>query len=164
MEKKFENGMVDALDQATLNEVQKTIETMVIDKGYQLSMPIPKVGPKGSDSRLGVFTDAVSNVVNGVTLKIPKDISLSKEKHLRRLAARVMQRPSMKSASMYLHFLYGTILGQEKTPKVKYSEKEEKIKKARKAWKAAEAISEKLRLEYKAEKGSYYKRQVAVAA
>ena len=154
--KKFENGMVDALDQATLNEVQATIESMAAERGWRVPT-LPKVGPKKSGGRLDAFTSTVSEVFNGVVLRIPDDISLGKSKHLRRLAARVLQKPNMRNANLYLHFLYGTVLGQESTPRVKYSEKEEAIKKTRKAWKEVQEQADALHLAYKVEKGSYFK-------
>lgn len=153
MEKQFQNGMVDALDQVTLDEVQKKIESLT-EQGYRVPV-CPKVGPK--DEGL------VTRLFSGSITKLPKDLSTNKEKHLRRLAARFLSRPTWGNANVYLHFLYKKCLGQD-APKVKQSEREEKIQQARKAWKKAQAESARLLAVYKAEKGSYYKQAVMVAA
>jgi hypothetical protein len=144
--------MVDALDQATLNEVQKKIEALA-DKGYRVP-ELPVVGPKTQG--------LISGLLNGSELKLPKDLSLGKEKRLRRLAARFLSSPTWGNANAYLHFLYKKCLGLP-APRVKVSERVERIHKAREAWKRSAADTEKLRAAYRAEKGDFYKHASAVA-
>jgi len=152
MEKKFENGMVTALDQATLNEVQSKIESLTA-QGYRVPN-LPKVGPKTEGIVSGLFS--------GSAVKLPKDLSTNKEKRLKRLAARFLERPTWGNANIYLHFLYKKCIGQEKAPKVLLSEKEERIQQARKAWKKVQVEADRLRLAYKTEKGDFYKQKSAV--
>ncbi len=145
-----ENGMV-ALNQATLNEVRDSI-LLLKDKGYRVP-EIPEVADTG-----GIVT-LMKKLTGGQVYSIPKDLSKTKQKHLRRLAYRMLTRPTWCNANMYLHFLFKKCLGLDSAPKVLLSEKEEKIQKARKAWKKSAAETEKLRLAYREEKGDFYKKK-----
>lgn len=146
MEKTLTNGMVEALDQATLNQVREQIMNLS-KQGYRVP-DIAKVGPKEEGLITGLFS--------GNALKLPKTLSVNKEKRLKRLAFRFLQRPTWANANVYLHFLYKKVLCQE-APRVRLPEKEEKILQARKAWKRAQAESDKLLAAYKEEKGGYFK-------
>jgi hypothetical protein len=58
----------------------------------------------------------------------------------------------------FLHYLWRHVMKMDgQSPRVEYSEREQKIKAARKAWKAAQAEAEKLQKEYKEIKGDFYK-------
>lgn len=144
------NGMVNALDQATLNDVRSKI-LLLADKGYRVP-EIPEVRDTGN-----IVTLFKKITGSGEVYSIPKDISNNKEKHLRRLAHRFLQRQTWGNANLYLHFIFKKVLGLDAIPKIRLSEKEDKIVKARTAWREAQAEAEKLRLEYRTEKGDYYK-------
>ena len=144
------NGMVDALNQETFQKVREQI-LLLADNGYRVP-EIPEVTDTGN-----IVTLFKKITGNGQVYSIPKDVSKSKHKHLRRLAYRFLQRQSWCNANLYLHFLFKKVLELETIPKIHLPEKEEKIIAARKAWKKAQAEAEKLRVAYRSEKGDYYK-------
>lgn len=84
--------------------------------------------------------------------------SRSKEKVFKNYLWRLSQGVSMAQANKMLHFLYKKVYKLNEAPKVEYSEKELKIKTARKAWKKAQAEADRLLAEYKQEKGDFYKK------
>lgn len=63
----------------------------------------------------------------------------------------------MSNANRFLHFLYKKLYKLDKAPYVEYSERELKIKEAKKAWKKVKLEAEKLQKEYKDTKGDFYK-------
>ena len=148
--KNLTNGMVETLDQATLNQVRDKI-LLLKDKGYRVP-EIPEIADTG-----GIVTLMKKLAGGGQVHSIPKDLSTNKRKHLKRLAYRMLMRPTWCNANLYLHFLFKKCLGLDSAPKVTLSEKEEKIQQARRAWKKSAAETEKLRVAYKAEKGDFYK-------
>lgn len=150
------NGMVESLDQATLNEVREKIYSLT-DKGYRVP-EIPEVTDTHDASIIALIKRAAGKKE---VYSIPKDLSKSYQKKLRRYAYRLLVRPSWFNANMYLHFLFKKCLCAETAPKVLLSEKEEKIVKAREAWKKSKEATEKLRIAYRTEKGDYYKKKAA---
>lgn len=84
--------------------------------------------------------------------------SKSKEKVLMNYLWRLSQKVTMAQANKMLHFLYKKVYKLQDGPKIDYSEKEIKIKAARKAWKKAQAEADRLLSEYKKEKGDFYKK------
>jgi hypothetical protein len=85
--------------------------------------------------------------------------SKTQQKVLRRYLTRINRKIGMEITNKFLHFLFKKIYKLDTSaPCVQYSEKELKIKNARKAWKKAAAEAEKLRVAYKAEKGDFYKK------
>ncbi len=84
--------------------------------------------------------------------------SRSKEKVLRNYLGRVDRKIGMATANRMLHYLYRKVYGFDTAPRVELSEQEIKIQACRKAWKAAHDAAEKLRVEYKAIKGDFYKK------
>ena len=70
------------------------------------------------------------------------------------------RKMSMKLSNRFLHFLYKGIYKKDgNIPYVEYSDVELKIKDSRKIWKKAALEAEKLRLEYVANKGDFYKKK-----
>ena len=150
------NGMVDALNQATLNDVREKINSLT-SKGYRVP-ELPEVTDTNDANILALLKRAVGKKE---VYSIPKDLSKTKNKHLRRLAYRFLMNPTWVNANVYLHFLYKKVLSLEPAPKVRQSEKEEKIIAARRAWKKSQAETERLRVAYRSEKGDFYKSKLA---
>jgi hypothetical protein len=145
------NGMVESLNDETLNLIREKIYSLD-ERGYRVP-EIPDVTEKA-----GMIT-ALKNAVGGKKYVIHNSTSLSKKKHLRKLAHRFLVRPSILNANLYLHFLFKKVLEADVVPKVQLSEKEEKIIASRKAWKIARAEAEKCRIAYRIEKGDFYKKK-----
>lgn len=78
------------------------------------------------------------------------------KKTVRNYINRLHKQVNMPTANKFLHFLFKKIYKLDSVPSVEYSEKELKIQSARKLWKKAFVESEKLRIEYKKEKGDFY--------
>jgi len=103
------------------------------------------------------------------TLKVPTNLigfnkslhfdSNKKKKVLRNYINRLDKKVQLATANKFLHFLFKKIYKLDTAPSVELSEKEIKIQSARKAWKKAQAEAEKLRVEYKKEKGDFYKKK-----
>jgi len=72
--------------------------------------------------------------------------SKNERKVLRNRINRVLLKPGLRNINTLTH------------AKVKVSEREEQIQKARKKWKVAQSISDQLMEEYKTLKGDFYKR------
>jgi len=68
------------------------------------------------------------------------------------------RRVNMSTSNKFLHFLFKKVYKQDSAPNIDYSEKEVKIREARKAWKKVQAESDKLHLTYRKEKGDFYKK------
>ena len=96
--------------------------------------------------------------------------SLTTKKRLVHQIIKLEKRPNLHSANRFLHFLRKRILGEldktyytpcytTKIPsiKIKPPVKEQLIQKKREVWKKLRDEAEKARLEYKKEKGDYYK-------
>jgi hypothetical protein len=88
----------------------------------------------------------------------PKFESKNQEKVFRKLLWRMENKISMKNANWFLR-LYAKVFKLEKAPRVEYSEKELKIKEARKAWKKMQLEADRLQAVYKTEKGDFYKKK-----
>lgn len=71
--------------------------------------------------------------------------------------SRIERKIGMGVANQFLHFLYKKIY-KESTPYVQYSEREEKIRESRKAWKKSLMETEKLLATYKETKGDFFKK------
>ena len=84
--------------------------------------------------------------------------SKSKEKVLKNYLWRLDQKITMAQANKFLHYLFRKVYKVEITPRVEYSEKELKIKSARKAWKKVQAEADLLHKAYRDEKGDFYKK------
>lgn len=84
--------------------------------------------------------------------------SKSQEKVLRNYLTKFDKKPGMATANRLLHFLYKKVYKLDKAPYVEYSEKELKIKSARKAWRKSLAETEALMKVYKEEKKDFYKK------
>lgn len=113
----------------------KSIEQYALAKGYQIT--------------------------GNTNLVIPDNIifeSKSKEKVLRKYLWKVTTYPTMDQSNRFFHFLCKKILKLTESPKVQFSEKELAIKMAKLSWKKAKAESDRLLLEYKKEKGDFYKK------
>jgi hypothetical protein len=85
--------------------------------------------------------------------------SKSKEKVCRNYLWRLDKKMGMSVANRFLHFLYKKVYKTETAPSIDYSEKELKIKEARKAWRKLKEEAEKLQAAYKLEKGTFYKQK-----
>jgi hypothetical protein len=100
-------------------------------------------------------------ITGDINIIIPDNIqfeSKSKEKVLRKYLWKVTNFPTMDQSNRFLHFLCKKILKFGESPKVQFSEKELAIKKAKVSWKKAKEESDRLLLEYKKEKGDFYKK------
>ena len=84
--------------------------------------------------------------------------SKSQEKVLRNYLTKLDKKPGIALINRMLHFLYKKIYKLETAPQIEYSEKELKIKAARKAWRKSLAETEALMKAYKEEKGNFYKK------
>lgn len=80
-----------------------------------------------------------------------------KKKVLRNYINRLDKHISLRSANMFLHFLFKHIYKTDTFPSIELSEREIKIQQARKEWKKSSAETEKLRLAYRKEKGDFFK-------
>jgi len=83
-----------------------------------------------------------------LTLDSFRDSSRTSRKKLRNRINRVLYKPTLRNINTLTH------------AKVKISEKEEEIQRKRKEWKKAQAIAERLLIEYKEEKGDFYKERI----
>lgn len=83
--------------------------------------------------------------------------SNKKKKVLRNYINRLDKKMNLSTINRFLHFLFKKIYKMDAAPSVELSEKEIKIQSLRKAWKKAFDESEKLRIEYRKEKGDFYK-------
>lgn len=83
--------------------------------------------------------------------------SKSQEKVCKNYLWRLDNKMSMAVANRFLHFIFRKVKKADKAPYVEYSEKELKIRAARKAWRASMIEAERLRMAYKTEKGNFYK-------
>lgn len=86
------------------------------------------------------------------------DLTKSQLKKFRNKVNKVLRKPGLRNINALLWFVSKVIFKHPKTWNVKISEKEEKIKMARKEWTVARDIAEKLLGEYKKEKGDFYKK------
>jgi len=87
--------------------------------------------------------------------------SKSQEKVCRKCLTRLSGRVTMSTGNKFLHFLFKKVYKLDSTPHIEYSEKELRIREARKAWKKAQAEAERLRVAYRTEKGDFYKKSQA---
>lgn len=131
--------------EATSNNVAKAIESIekfAADKGCQI---------------IGDLKEKKQGFLSGIFNLNLNFESKSKEKVLRNYLTRLEKKIGMATANKFLHFLYKKVYKLETAPKVEYSEKELKIKAARKAWRIALETSKKAEEAYKLEKGDFYK-------
>jgi len=133
--------------EATSKNVAKAIESIekfAADKEYQI---------------IGDLKEKKQGFLSGIFNLNLNFESKSKEKVLRNYLTRLeTKRMGMALANKFLHFLYKKVYKVETAaPKVDFSEKELKIKAARKAWRIALEASKKAEEAYKLEKGNFYK-------
>lgn len=83
--------------------------------------------------------------------------SKNKEKVCRNYLWRLDKKMGMSVANRFLHFLFKKALKNDTAPYIDYSEKELKIKEAKRAWNKLKLEAEKLQEAYKLEKGNFYK-------
>jgi hypothetical protein len=129
-------------NQELTNKVLETvtkIEQFISDNSYQI---------KGDLSE-------IKNFKNKIIFE-----SKSQKKKVNYAIQRLDNRMNLRSVNYFLHIIFKNILNSENRVRIIPSEKEIKIQAARKRWKEAQAISDKLLLEYKIEKGSFFKDQI----
>lgn len=85
--------------------------------------------------------------------------SKRKEKAVKKYLWKLDNKVTMAQANLFLHFLYKKVYKLDKTPRIEYSEKELKIKNAKKAWKKVREESDKLKIAYFQEKGDFYRKK-----
>ena len=107
-----------------------------------------------------IITDLAKNkklVINGEISEIlPSSYpSWNKQKEFRKSLARVIVKPTMRTANIFLHKL--SKYNAQPLVKLEYSEKEKAIKKSREEWKDAYKKALELKSKYVTEKGSFYK-------
>lgn len=132
--------------EATSKNVAKAIEAIekfAADKGYQI---------------IGDLKEKKQGFLSGIFNLNLNFESKSKEKVLSNYLTRLeTKKMGMALANKFLHFLYKKVYKLDTAPKVEYSEKELKIKAARKAWRIALETAKKAEEAYKVEKGNFYK-------
>ena len=126
---------------------------------------------QASFQKMREYTDAKGYRIIG-DMKLPTNLigitkgldfeSKKQEKVLRNYINRLHKGVNMQTANKFLHFLFKRVYKLDNSPYIDYSEKELKIKESRKAWKKAQAESDKLHLAYKLEKGDFYKKPLVV--
>lgn len=87
------------------------------------------------------------------------NLSKSQLKKVNRYLNRVNKKMTLRGVNSLLHILYKTFEPIEKV-QIKKSEKEEEIQRKRKEWLKLRDEAEKALLEYKTEKGDYYKERM----
>jgi len=125
--------------QATFEKIKKYAD----EKGYRL------VG------ELKLPTNLI-----GITKSMTFD-SGKQKKVLRNYINRLDKHVTMGNANRFLHFLFKKVykIDTSNAPSMEYSEKETKIREARRAWVKARTEAEKLRVVYRKEKGDFYKKK-----
>ena len=125
--------------ETAINSIKKYSQ----DKGYRI---------------IGEFKEAgfFEKLIGSSKLKFD---SKGHEKIVKKYLWRIEQKVGMQNSNRFLHFLYRTVYKLDKAPYVDYSEKESKIKDARKAWKKMQLEADKLQALYKTEKGDFYKKK-----
>ncbi len=128
--------------------VKATIEKIKLfasENNYQIKTPFPDP------------TNIIGSIFKkGLALRFE---SKSLQKVCRNHLTRVDKKIGLRTVNKFLHFLYKTIYKTDAAPHLDYSEKELKIKALKKSLNKARAEAEKLRLEYKKEKGDFYKKK-----
>lgn len=85
--------------------------------------------------------------------------SKSKMKVCRNYLTRLDKNITMGTANRFLHFIWRHVMKKDgNAPRVEFSATEQKIRASKKAWRTAQAESDRLLLEYKALKGDFYKK------
>lgn len=131
-----------------IKENVNTIDSFVKKNGYQLTN-ITEYNNKLKDN----------NYLLGIQVLISK-LSLNQRKKLRNAINRIFNNPTLKNVNYFLHILYSRVLKSDQRVKIKKSEQELAIEKARKDWKLYRDEAERLRLAYKELKGDFYKNKV----
>lgn len=127
-----------------INDAVARIAEYAKEKGYQFN-----------ESEVPAFREQSLAFWQGRKLSFE---SKSQEKVCRNYLTRFTKSISMSQANRFLHYLWRHVMKMDgQPPRVEYSEREQKIKAARKAWKTAQAEAEKLQAEYKTIKGDFYK-------
>ncbi len=85
-----------------------------------------------------------------------KDVGVRMLKRFKRYLNQVMAKRNVDSINKLFHLVHSKILKQPTYPKL-VCEKHNKIQKLRKEWKKQQIIDEQLLMEYKKEKGDFYK-------
>ena len=155
-------------DAKTLNELAKKFckdaQTLINEKEYQIS----------DESK-----DSLERMIKHNWTPLFERMSKNRKKKFNKYLRRFSNKKSLYSLNLFFHFLYNSvlILGEVdekkeeskwwtriiKTPKgfkkikVEQSNKHLTIQEKRKKWKEAQAIADGLLLEYKQEKGDFYK-------
>ncbi len=88
-----------------------------------------------------------------------KNLSKNQLKKINKYLNGVNKKMTLKNVNSFLHLLYKTFEPTKKV-QIRKSEKEEKIQKKRKEWLKLRDEAEKALLEYKTEKGDYYKERM----
>lgn len=84
--------------------------------------------------------------------------SKSQMKVCRNYLTRFNRKVTMAQANMFIHFMYRGVMKLDgPVPKIQYSEQEQKIRAAKKAWKIVQIESDRLLSVYKETKGDYFK-------
>ena len=124
-----------------MDEIQKFAQ----DNNFQI---------KGDFSELksGIFSNPLESKIS--------QCSKSEKKKINQAIYRFDKKNTIKTSNYLLHILFKDIMKSETRVKILPSEKEVNIQNARKKWKEAQAIAEKLLSEYKVEKGNFYKEQI----
>ena len=129
----------------TKENIEATIEKIVKyaqSQGYQILGDFKK-----KDSLLGKIFGSD-----------PKFDSKKQLKACRKYLTRIDKKIGMSISNRFLHFLYKKVYKMDDSPRIEYSQKELKIREAKKKWREAQKISDSLRLKYKEEKGDFFKK------
>lgn len=124
-------------------ETIKKIEKYIKENDYQL---------KGDFSLI-----TKNNLLSFPLKKAIDSTSKRRKKKLNQYILGLEKRMSLRYINSSLTFIMRDLLKLDDRIKVTVSEKESKIQDARKKWKEARILSDKLLAEYKLEKGNFYK-------
>ena len=130
--------------EATPENIDKAINSIVEfarQKGYQI---------KGDLNR-GTFRSILDSLM-GIEFS-----SKGQEKTVRHYLTRLNKKITLRQSNRFLNLLYKGVYEADKAPHVDLSEKELKIKAARKLWKETQQKADEFLKQYKEEKGNFYK-------
>lgn len=151
METLVKNEVTYSVNAESLTERIKvcinTIDKFVNENNYQVS----------NVSEYNKLKD--STYLFGIQLQLSK-LSLNQRKKVRNALYRVNNNPTLRNVNYLLHILYTKVLKSDQRIKIKKSEKELAIEKARQEWITYRNEAERLRLAYKELKGDFYKNKL----
>jgi hypothetical protein len=147
--------------EAIINNIIQSTSPKDIVNNYNEALEIiqEKIKKEGWRTNISSFENLKisESDISGVMFT-KNTVSQNFRKKLRNKINIVIKKKSLKSINSLLGLVSKDLLKLETNYKIKISEKEEKIQKAKKDWKEAQALAENYLKIYKEEKGNYYKK------